>query len=116
MCGIVGLFLKTQRHEPELGRLTALMLEQMRERGPDSAGFAVYGDDKDDRTKLTVLSEGINTDWGEVCSQLETALNGAVTHRMVLDHAILDPAVVTADSVAIRVCAIAWVPARSARS
>ena len=90
MCGIVGLFLKTQRHEPELGRLTALMLEQMRERGPDSAGFAVYGDDRDDRTKLTVLSEEINTDWGEVCSELEAALDGAVNHRMVLDHAILE--------------------------
>ena len=42
MCGIVGLYLKTERHQPDLGRLTALMLHQMRERGPDSAGFAVY--------------------------------------------------------------------------
>ncbi|MGZ0186375.1 MAG: glutamine amidotransferase, partial [Acidimicrobiales bacterium] len=88
MCGIVGLFLKTQRHESELGRLTALMLEQMTDRGPDSAGFAVYGDDRDDRTKLTVLSEGVDTDWGEVCARLEVALDGAVAHRMVLDHTI----------------------------
>ena len=44
MCGIVGLFLKTQRLEPELGALTARMLATMSDRGPDSAGFAVYGD------------------------------------------------------------------------
>ena len=43
MCGIVGLFLKTRRLEPELGALTAQMLVTMSDRGPDSAGFAVYG-------------------------------------------------------------------------
>ena len=34
MCGIVGLFLKTDRYRPELGRLTAAMLHEMRSRGP----------------------------------------------------------------------------------
>ena len=43
MCGIVGLFLKDPRLEPELGRLTATMLAELSDRGPDSAGFAVYG-------------------------------------------------------------------------
>ena len=43
MCGIVGLYLKNPELEPELGRLTALMLHEMSSRGPDSAGFAVYG-------------------------------------------------------------------------
>lgn len=107
MCGIVGLFLKTQRHESELGRLTALMLEQMTDRGPDSAGFAVYGDDRDDRTKLTVLSEGADTDWGEVCARLEVALDGAVAHRMVLDHTILETAL---DGIDVRRWVIQNVP------
>ena len=44
MCGIVGLYLKNRELEPELGRLTALMLHEMSSRGPDSAGFAVYGE------------------------------------------------------------------------
>ena len=35
MCGIVGLYLKTDRHHDELGRLTALMLHEMRDRGPE---------------------------------------------------------------------------------
>ncbi len=43
MCGIVGLFLKDAALEPQLGRLLAGMLATMTERGPDSAGFAVYG-------------------------------------------------------------------------
>ena len=43
MCGIVGLFLKTTRYEDRLGEFTAAMLATMSDRGPDSAGFAVYG-------------------------------------------------------------------------
>ena len=45
MCGIVGLFLKTDRLQSQLGALTAGMLEAMTGRGPDSAGFAIYGSD-----------------------------------------------------------------------
>lgn len=90
MCGIVGLFLKTERHEQELGRLTALMLEQMRDRGPDSAGFAVYGDDRDDRTRLTVLAEGVDVDWGEVCGRLSENLESEVSYRTILDHAVIE--------------------------
>ena len=43
MCGIVGLFLKDEALQPDLGRLTGLMLRELCDRGPDSAGFAVYG-------------------------------------------------------------------------
>ena len=54
MCGIVGLFIKDPSLEPELGRLTAGMLATMSDRGPDSAGFAVYGAGDDTHTKLTL--------------------------------------------------------------
>lgn len=54
MCGIVGLFIKDPSLEPELGRLTAGMLATMSDRGPDSAGFAVYGAGDDRHTKLTL--------------------------------------------------------------
>lgn len=53
MCGIVGLFLKTPRLEPRLGALLSGMLGTMTERGPDSAGFAVYGGDESG-VKLTL--------------------------------------------------------------
>jgi methylamine---glutamate N-methyltransferase subunit A len=54
MCGIAGLFLKDRRLEPELGRMLAGMLSPLNDRGPDSAGFAVYGAETPDQLKLTV--------------------------------------------------------------
>ena len=53
MCGIVGLFLKNPQLEPQLGALLASMLGTMTDRGPDSAGFAVYGSAAED-LKLTL--------------------------------------------------------------
>src|SRR5438093_702495 len=57
MCGIVGLFLKDPSLEPELGRLTETMLATLSDRGPDSAGFAIYGEGKSGETKLTLRAK-----------------------------------------------------------
>src|ERR1700738_1022602 len=54
MCGIAGLFLKDPRLEPGLGALLAGMLGTLCDRGPDSAGFAVYGRETPGRIKLTL--------------------------------------------------------------
>src|SRR5262245_19304887 len=54
MSGIVGLFLKDNAVEPRLGNLVAGMLATMCERGPDSAGFAVYGSGQPGSVKLTL--------------------------------------------------------------
>jgi glucosamine 6-phosphate synthetase-like amidotransferase/phosphosugar isomerase protein len=45
MCGIAGLTLLDESLEPELGALLTDMLVALGERGPDSAGVAVYHDD-----------------------------------------------------------------------
>ena len=44
MCGIVGLHLREPSLYPRLGALLTGMLCEVTERGPDSAGVAVYGD------------------------------------------------------------------------
>ncbi len=44
MCGIVGLQLRDGPYQGQLGELIAAMLAEVRERGPDSAGVALYGD------------------------------------------------------------------------
>ncbi|MBU6460651.1 MAG: glutamine amidotransferase family protein [Proteobacteria bacterium] len=44
MCGIVGLLVKNPAMRDELGKLMLPMLIGMTERGPDSAGLAVFGD------------------------------------------------------------------------
>ncbi|HET9081107.1 MAG TPA: hypothetical protein VFO01_11425 [Trebonia sp.] len=52
MCGIAGLALLDATLEPDLGALLAGMLVALSERGPDSAGVAIYhGDGKLDVTK-----------------------------------------------------------------
>jgi glutamate synthase domain-containing protein 1 len=59
MCGIAGLFLKDPELEPRLGELLAGMLGVLTDRGPDSAGFAVYGPARPGAVKLTLrLAEG----------------------------------------------------------
>ena len=54
MCGIVGLFLKDKTLEPQLGEMLTEMLVTMTDRGPDSAGIAIYGNEHDTQKKLTV--------------------------------------------------------------
>ncbi|RXF74202.1 class II glutamine amidotransferase [Hansschlegelia zhihuaiae] len=54
MCGIVGLFLKDPSLEPKLGEMLGQMLGVMCDRGPDSAGFAVYGGGAPGKIKLTL--------------------------------------------------------------
>ena len=57
MCGIVGLFAKSPEIEERLGAHLVAMLAQMSDRGPDSAGVAVYRDPvPDGMTKLTLYS------------------------------------------------------------
>jgi glutamate synthase domain-containing protein 1 len=63
MCGIAGIFLKDKALEPELGHLLAGMLATLCDRGPDSAGFAVYGNGTPDMIKLTLrLPKGLDVD------------------------------------------------------
>jgi glutamate synthase domain-containing protein 1 len=76
MCGIVGLFIKDPSLEPELGRLTAGMLATMSDRGPDSAGFAVYGEGDDSRTKLTLRAPSAAS-MEEIAHKLGRAFSGA---------------------------------------
>lgn len=56
MCGIVGLFIKDKALEPQLGQLLSVMLATMCDRGPDSAGFAIYGSGEAGLAKITVQS------------------------------------------------------------
>jgi len=57
MCGIAGIFLKNPALEPKLGAMLAPMLGVLSDRGPDSAGFAVYGAGRAGRVKLTLRGD-----------------------------------------------------------
>jgi methylamine---glutamate N-methyltransferase subunit A len=72
MCGIVGLFLKAPDLEPKLGALAAKMLGTMCSRGPDSAGFAVYGSGRPGEIKLTLRGPA-GVDFTSLADQLRDA-------------------------------------------
>ena len=91
MCGIVGLFLKNSALQPELGALTARMVHEMVDRGPDSAGFAIY-DVPETRSKITCLSLTGETDWQALSVDVERVVGEAVEVIEVEDHAILHSA------------------------
>ncbi|BCK76329.1 glutamine amidotransferase [Acetobacter aceti NRIC 0242] len=88
MCGIVGLFIKNPALQPELGRLTSLMLKTMTERGPDSAGFAVYGSSASGQRKMTV--RGISADnIGDFEAGFLKAAGGSANVAKHQDHVVL---------------------------
>jgi glutamate synthase domain-containing protein 1 len=80
MCGIVGLFSKSENIESRLGAHLSDMLVEMTERGPDSAGIAIYRTPTDqDHTKLTVLSPGLDYSWTKVAEDLGQHYGGKVS-------------------------------------
>ncbi|MBD8494939.1 class II glutamine amidotransferase [Pseudomonas syringae] len=72
MCGIVGLYLKNPALESQLGKLFEPMLEAMTDRGPESAGFAIYGDEvADGWVKLTLQATTEGYDFKALISALQ---------------------------------------------
>jgi len=90
MCGIVGLFAKSPEIEQALGEHLAAMLAEMGDRGPDSAGVAVYRDPVDSGwTKLTLFSADPLEDWQAVADQLGTAFGGSPEASVRSSHAVI---------------------------
>lgn len=89
MCGIVGLFLKDKSLEPQLGELLSDMLVTMTDRGPDSAGIAIYGSAANGRAKVTIQSADPAADFSGLAEALkESGVDAVVTVKST--HAVLD--------------------------
>ncbi|KRA68699.1 glutamine amidotransferase [Agrobacterium sp. LC34] len=89
MCGIVGLFLKDKSLEPQLGQLLSDMLVTMTDRGPDSAGIAIYGSVADGRAKVTIQSADPAADFSGLAEALkESGVDAVITVKST--HAVLD--------------------------
>ena len=94
MCGIVGLLVKTPALRERLGELMVPMLIGMTERGPDSAGLAVFGKQLDERQrKLSLYSgftaEGDRFDWPHLAATLNAAMDVTARVDATGNHAIL---------------------------
>lgn len=92
MCGIVGLFLKDKTLEPALGSLLSGMLITMTDRGPDSAGLAIYGPHDGTRAKLTIQSENPIDDFAGLEQTLSDAIGSPVSIRVADTHAVVSMA------------------------
>ena len=90
MCGIVGLFLKDPKLEPKLGAMLTDMLVTMTDRGPDSAGIAIYVKPEKGHAKLTVQSSNPKADFKNLDKDLGKTIDGKVTAEIKDTHAVLD--------------------------
>ncbi len=90
MCGIVGLFAKTPEIEERLGVHLSAMLVQMSDRGPDSAGVAVYRDPAPSGwSKLTLFSPDPHEHWGGLGDELRDAFGDCDEPEVRASHAVL---------------------------
>ncbi|MDQ2066945.1 glutamine amidotransferase family protein [Xinfangfangia sp. CPCC 101601] len=90
MCGIVGLFLKDPKLEPKLGEMLTEMLVTMTDRGPDSAGIAIYSGARDGLGKITIQSPQPEVDFDGLDGALHEALGQPVTMLVKSTHAVLE--------------------------
>ncbi len=90
MCGIVGLLVKNPELRSRLGELALPMLIGMTERGPDSAGLAVFtAPEPESRRKLCLYSGTESVDWNELEREIQTSLDGSAELRLCENHAVL---------------------------
>lgn len=98
MCGIVGLLVKNPALRPRLGELMVPMLIGMTERGPDSAGLAVFTEPlAESERKISLYSglteEGADFNWLGLAHELKAHLGVEARIAVQGNHAILTVAI-----------------------
>src|ERR1051325_7205669 len=94
MCGIVGLLLRKEGLRSSLGELMLPMFQCMAERGPDSAGLAVFGQAvAAPLRRYDLFAFDHATDWmaWQLAFERETGVKGSL--RAVDNHAVLTAAI-----------------------
>lgn len=89
MCGIIGLFLKDDKLNCNLGSMLSSMLNTMSDRGPDSSGLAIYNCRDIDKIKLTLRSENHQEDFKEIRKGLLRKLKLKFSLREHFNHIVL---------------------------
>ncbi|MGI8716188.1 MAG: amidophosphoribosyltransferase [Solirubrobacteraceae bacterium] len=98
MCGIAGLFTKTDALRSQLGGQLASMLEQLSFRGPDSAGVAFYREPAPAGwCKISLHSPAAQPGWEAVADELAAEFDGVSAPRVRASHAVFEVAGDAAD-------------------
>jgi methylamine---glutamate N-methyltransferase subunit A len=90
MCGIVGLLLKNRALRPRLGSLMVPMFACMADRGPDSAGLAVFGDAvPEGRRRFNLYVSGHAFDWSAFAERFRQQTASTADIHGLDNHGIL---------------------------
>ena len=90
MCGIVGLYLKKQVLEDQLGRMFTPMLIEMTDRGPDSAGVAIYHNPAPQgATKITAFHPDSDFNWRGLTELLAQQLGTDFKENVHKSHCVI---------------------------
>ena len=90
MCGIVGLYLKNNELQNQLGKLFMPMLSLMGDRGPDSSGFAVYRGNNKENNKIILYSSNKKYEWSNFKNELKNKFKSNFSISHIYTHAILE--------------------------
>ncbi|HXD66334.1 MAG TPA: glutamine amidotransferase family protein [Solirubrobacteraceae bacterium] len=88
MCGIAGLYTKTDTLRSQLGFHLAAMLRQLSDRGPDSAGVAFYRDPAPEGwCKISMHSAAAEPGWDDLADALAVRFGDASLTGVRATHA-----------------------------
>ena len=88
VCGIAGLYAKSSVLHEQLGVHLSRMLEQLSDRGPDSAGVAFYREPAlPGSCKVSLHSQAADPRWWELGAELERAFAAPAPHHVRGTHA-----------------------------
>ena len=91
MCGIVGLLVKKPGHRSKLGEWMLPMLIGMSERGPDSAGLAVFTEPvAKGRRKVSLYAGDHAIDWKKFERAAKAKFGRDATVAAKANHAVLE--------------------------
>jgi methylamine---glutamate N-methyltransferase subunit A len=89
MCGIAGLYTKSVTLREQLGTHLADMLEQLSDRGPDSAGVAFYRDPAPSGwCKVSLHSPSATPEWEALTTELEIEFGECLPPKVRATHAV----------------------------
>lgn len=89
MCGIVGIFLKNKNLETKLGELLTNMLITMTDRGPDSAGIAMYNKVPKEKGKITIQSSNPDNDFNALEKELKNIIKNHISFLRKDTHLVI---------------------------
>src|SRR5262249_40665271 len=90
MCGIVGLLLKQDASRGRLGEYLVPMFDCMADRGPDSAGLAVFSDVvPEPLRRFSLFSPSHAEDWQAIADGVARQLGPVQAVQALDNHAVL---------------------------